>query len=138
MLVRCLEPSKKRDIFLNGEVFFFLTYPLMGDPIPLYFRSLGLGSLFTGRYEEAIAAYKKGLQMAPDDILTHQGLASAYGQAGRLKEARAEVEEVLRINPKACIRPGSGGYKNPADQERFTDGLRKAGLPDYPPRPGSR
>jgi adenylate cyclase len=107
-------------------------------PLPWYFRSLGLAYAFTGRYQEAIATLMKGLQLAPDDILTHRVLTITYSWAGRLEEAQSAVEEILRINPKTCIRPGRGGSKNPADQERLNDGLRKAGLPDCPPRPASR
>jgi Tfp pilus assembly protein PilF len=34
----------------------------------------------------------------------HLGLATAYAQSGQLEEARAEAEEVLRINPVSDCR----------------------------------
>jgi adenylate cyclase len=107
------------------------------DPIPQgwYIRNLGLAYFGAGRYEEAISAYKKSLQRAPNDFLTHVNLTTAYSWAGRLEEARAQADEVLKINPKSSV----GGlakkslYKNQADRDRYLDGLRKAGLPETPP-----
>jgi adenylate cyclase len=102
------------------------------NPIPpsWYFRFLGAAYFGAGRYEEAIAAFKKALQQAPDDIVTHGALTSAYSWAGRLEEARAQAAEVLRINPTYSVehRAKTLPYKNQTDQQRFLDGLRKAGL----------
>ncbi|MGD9076128.1 MAG: tetratricopeptide repeat protein [Desulfobacteraceae bacterium] len=88
--------------------------------------------------EEAIAALKEALQLAPNDVLTHVFLADTYSRAGRLEEARTEAKEVLRINPKYCIGRGPGLYKNLADRERVKNARRKAGLPDCPLRRGSK
>jgi TolB-like protein/Tfp pilus assembly protein PilF len=102
------------------------------------FRTLGMAYSNVGRYEEAIAAHKKSLQRAPNDVLTHVFLAGAYSRAGRLEEARAEAKEVLRINRKFCVRRGPGVYKNPADWEPIKNALLKAGLPGCPPRRRSK
>jgi adenylate cyclase len=109
------------------------------DPFPdqWYFRQMGAAYSWVGRYEEAIAFYKKAIQRAPNDILTHRGLALAYSWAGRLEEARAQAAEVLRIDPKFSLKryEKRSPYKNQADRKRFIDGLRKAGLPETPPLP---
>jgi TolB-like protein/Tfp pilus assembly protein PilF len=102
------------------------------DPIApgLYYRNLGSAYFYAGRYEEAIAAHKKSLNRAPNDILTHLALTTAYSWAGRLEEARAQAAEVLRIKPNFSVeeRAKMGLYKNQADLERYLEGLRKAGL----------
>ena len=102
------------------------------DPIApgLYYRNLGSAYFYAGRYEEAIAAHKKSLNRAPNDILTHLALTTAYSWAGRLEEARAQAVEVLRIKPNFSVeeRAKMGLYKNQADLERYLEGLRKAGL----------
>ncbi len=104
------------------------------DPFPpgWYFRQLGQAYSWVGRYEEAIAAHKKALQRAPNDILTHLPLTVVYSWAGRLEEARAQAAEVLRINPKYSLEVAAKKslYKNQADRDRYLDGLRKAGVPD--------
>ena len=102
------------------------------DPLPVgwYFRGLGNAYFGAGRYEEAMAAHKKALQRAPDDIVTHIALTTAYSWAGRQEEARAQAAEVLRINPKFSVEQSEkrSMFKYEADRDRFYDGLRKAGL----------
>ncbi len=102
-----------------------------------YFRQMGAAYSWVGQHEEAITALKKALDRAPNDILTHVRLASAYSLAGRMDEARAEAEEVLKINPKFSIEnyAKTFSFQNKADIDLITDALRKAGLPETPPLP---
>lgn len=104
------------------------------DPFPAgwWFRALGMAYFGAGRYEEAIAAYKKALQRAPDDILTHLPLTTAYSWAGRPGEARTQAAEVLRLTPKFSLEEQAKRslYRNQADRERYFEGLRKAGIPE--------
>jgi adenylate cyclase len=83
-----------------------------------------------GRYEEAMAAYQRALARNPDFLTAHLGLAVIYSELGREKEARAEVAEVLRINPHfslEALRQGAP-FKDQAIFERMLAALRKAGL----------
>jgi TolB-like protein/Tfp pilus assembly protein PilF len=110
------------------------------DPLPehWYFRQMGSAYSFVGRYEEAIAFHKKALQRAPNDILTHLHLTRTYSWAGLVEEARAQADEVLRINPKYSLELAaktSSFYKKQTDRERHLEGLRKAGIPETPPLP---
>ena len=83
-----------------------------------------------GQYEEAIATYKKVLQLyGPDHLMAHVHLAITYARMDREKEARAEGAEVLRIDPKFSWErlvkglPGDQSIKDHLDQV-----LRKVGL----------
>ena len=53
-----------------------------------------------------------------------------------LEEACAEVAEVLRIHPKLSLErlAKSRMYKNKADSDRVHNALRKAGIPEKPPK----
>ena len=53
-----------------------------------------------------------------------------YSLMGREKEARAEADEVLRINPKFSLDDYAKAllFKNQSAKDRFLDALRKAGL----------
>jgi adenylate cyclase len=97
---------------------------------PFYSFQLGEAYRYTGRYEEAIAAYKKALTHIPDLLPAHLGLATIYSELGRAEEARAEVAEVLRITPKYSLERlrQMSPYKDPAVLERMLAALRKAGL----------
>ncbi len=94
------------------------------------FYYFGLAYWTMGRYDEAITNYKKALDRAPKYELAQIGLTASYSAAGREEEARAQAEELLRINPKFTIEHVAKTipYKNPVDKERFIDALRKAGL----------
>jgi adenylate cyclase len=103
------------------------------SPIPVHSQVLGvLANSYRdlGQYEEAIATYKKVLQLyGPDHFLAHLSLAVTYAWMDREKEARAEGAEVLRIDPKFSIERYMKVY--PADQsykDHMADALRKAGL----------
>jgi adenylate cyclase len=91
---------------------------------------MGNALRITGRYEEAVSAYKKALQRSPDNLLAHVFLATTYIMMGREKEARAEAAEVLRINPKFSVDyfAKALAYKDQEVPNKIIDALRKAGL----------
>jgi adenylate cyclase len=100
-------------------------------PSPVY-RSLGLTYLFVGKYEEAIAAFKKSLDRSPNDLLTHFSLACGYSLADRDEDAQAEAQRVLQINPDFSLKHFAKRltYKNEADKELIVGAASKAGLPE--------
>ena len=83
-----------------------------------------------GNYPEAVTQYKKALRVAPESILAHLGLAATYNLMGRDAEARAEAEEILRINPKFSVGTyaKSVSHKNQAKLDGYIEALRRAGL----------
>jgi adenylate cyclase len=93
-----------------------------------------LGHAFreAGRFEEAVSAFKKGIQRAPDFIIAHTGLGVTYSLMGRDKEARAEAEEILRINPEFSVdqfeRTTLQYWKDKSVSDRIVNVLRKMGL----------
>ncbi len=86
--------------------------------------------MVTGRFEEAVSALKKAIQIAPDNISAHMGLAATYSMMGREREARAEAAEVLRINPKFSVDyyAKSFSHKDQSQRDKVVNALRKAGL----------
>ena len=100
-------------------------------PEPYFYDNLGVSYRMMEQYEEAIAAFKKAIDIWPEYVCPHFGLTAAYSMAGREEDARAEAAEVLRINPKITLEDiAKNGYYNSqkADKERFINALRKAGL----------
>jgi TolB-like protein/Flp pilus assembly protein TadD len=103
----------------------------------LYFSILALAYSVSGRYEEAIAKFKKAIGREPELIWGHIGLAATYTLVGREEEGRAAAAEVLKISPKFSLQhyARTVPWKNKADLNRWVAALRKAGLPEHPPLP---
>ena len=101
-------------------------------PPAAFFKILGDAYWRTGQYKEAVAAYRKFLHINPGSLSAHLGLAISYSLAGHEAEARTEVAEVLRIDPKYSLEVLQNKLwaplKKEADKERIIKALRKAGL----------
>jgi adenylate cyclase len=96
-----------------------------------YYVAFSFALMNMGRFEEAVSAYKKALQLSPDSIFAHVGLAATYSMMGREKDARAEAGEVQRVNPKFSLdnwARGMSSYKDQSVRDNMIDALRKAGL----------
>jgi TolB-like protein/Tfp pilus assembly protein PilF len=91
---------------------------------------------FLGRYDEAIATYKKMLQHYPDHLNGHLNLTATYALAGRQKEAEVEAAEVMRIDPKFFLKRYAKmmPYRK-ALVDELVQAWKKAGLPETPPLP---
>jgi len=92
----------------------------------------GVGTAYAvaGRYAEARAALQRYLSRYPNILPVHLTLAVVYSELGQAAEARAEVAEVLRLNPKFSLEVHRQRMpiKDPAVLERHLAALRKAGL----------
>jgi TolB-like protein/Flp pilus assembly protein TadD len=100
----------------------------------------GIACFTARRYDEAIAAFRQ----ARNPINEVRGwLAASYAQAGRLQEARATLEEFLRVaESDMTVFPGrrlkdwepywhgAFEYQDQQDFDHLFDALRKAGLPE--------
>jgi 4-amino-4-deoxy-L-arabinose transferase-like glycosyltransferase len=73
----------------------------------LYMAYFNLGNKYRQleRYEEAIAAYEKSLELDPNYIGSHNNLALAYEGAGRNEEATERWREVFRRAQRAGDAP---------------------------------
>jgi tetratricopeptide (TPR) repeat protein len=79
---------------------------VQSDPASIAFAALAEEYRRAGRFEEAIAACRTGLQRHPSYISAHVTLGRALLEVGDYEEAREELELVLRVAPEnlAAIR----------------------------------
>ena len=103
------------------------------DPIPPTWFLFGLGRSYrdAGRYEEALATFKKVLKRVPNNHWVFMELTITYSISGSEEEARASAAEALKINRKLSAEyfVNRWPYKNQAYKEYLIDILRKAGVP---------
>jgi adenylate cyclase len=92
--------------------------------------SVGMAYAVAERYAEAVAPLQRFLSRYPTELIIHVTLAAVYGELGQAAEARAEVAEVLRLNPNfsLAVHRRRMPIKDPAVLERHLAALRKAGL----------
>ena len=102
------------------------------NPIPSAPALDILGSSYRNskQYEEAIATLKEGIVLYPENVLSRHSLVTVYCAAGRYEEARAELQEILRIDPRFNLEQYTMRlpYKDRAVNERLLTDLRKAEL----------
>jgi tetratricopeptide (TPR) repeat protein len=88
----------------------------------------GRADLALGRYAEAIDEEHRAIDDGLAGYWPHEVLAAAHALSGQDKEARAELAETARLNPKISsiksLTPLDAGIP------RLVEGLRKAGMPD--------
>jgi len=112
------------------------------NPFDLYWIPWlsGIAFFSARRYREAIAV----LNQIPEPINEIRGwLAASYAHAGQLAEAKASLDEFLRVAKRdMVVYPGDRlkdwegywhaamEYRDQRDFDHLFDGLRKAGLPE--------
>jgi adenylate cyclase len=108
-------------------------------PPTAYLRHYGVALRDSGLYKEANAQAERAIKNEPDDLIAWVLLVSSLSLSGREEEARAAAKEVMRINPKFSVAriQKLTPHKDRAVAKRFGDGLRKAGLPEHPPKKAS-
>jgi tetratricopeptide (TPR) repeat protein len=72
---------------------------------------LGLYLHRTGRVDEAIANYRRVIQIEPDNLQAHVNLGNALDAAGRLDEAAGEFRTAVRINPRSYMPHYNLGFE---------------------------
>jgi adenylate cyclase len=86
-----------------------------------YAWASGHAYYLTGRYEEAITAFKRALVRSPNHLGAYAFLAASYSELDREEEARAAMAEVLRLSPQASYEGAkrTAPYKDQAVIERL-------------------
>ena len=95
----------------------------------IYLFGLALAQYMMGKNEEAIATLRKVITRAPDLLWAHGLLAATFARADRIEEARAEISEILRIDPD--YRPDAieiAPFKDPTFAKEMAEVLHKVKL----------
>jgi len=111
------------------------------SPIPVLgnFTGAGMAYSLAGQYEKAADMSMKAIQRFPQNFLSYLNYSISTSLLGRTEQARASVNELLRLNPQFSIEQFKGfqsrlGVRDQSAVEKFVDALRKAGLPETTPK----
>ena len=104
------------------------------DPLT-YFASTGMGfaHTFAGRYDEAISWATKALHEQPNWATALRVAAIANALSDRMVEARAAIACLREVDPALTlgnVDRVAPPLRRAEDRIRFTESLRKAGLPE--------
>ena len=98
-----------------------------------YLNLLGISKFISGRYEEAIEAYRRNVaQGGPIGPPMLHVWAASYVAAGRMEEAHRTANELLKFFPEFSLSRFRmlHMYRKPEDSQRLIGYLRQAGLPE--------
>jgi adenylate cyclase len=97
---------------------------------PWYLYVLGQAYRLSGRYTEAIAVFKAYRDLNPNAPFPYLHLALTYSLMDQGEEARAAINEALRLQPTYSLKQAAKAYpyKSLEVLERELGALRKAGL----------
>jgi hypothetical protein len=70
------------------------------------------------------------LLVKPDWPPALRAAAASYAMLGLQDEAAKAISTLLKVAPTSRLPVGHRGFKRKADQEYWTNALRKAGLPE--------
>jgi len=69
------------------------------QPTAEFFLKQGNSFVKAGEWKQAIAAYRRALELDPKSLPAHYGLADAYGAERKFPEAIREYKAVLAAKP---------------------------------------
>jgi tetratricopeptide (TPR) repeat protein len=96
-----------------------------------FIEFIGLGHFLTARYDLAIEWREKAAQRAGYQPMTRLFLASCFALLDRMDEASDQLRAALEVAPGARLAElRKLPFKDLAADQRFRDGLRKAGIPE--------
>lgn len=100
------------------------------DPWLFYFLTGISGMHYMLRdYEEGIKTGLAAVERYPRYANSHRWLAMSYAQAGKLDEAKRQIQIYLQLMPNALdTAKDAYPYRNQADLDHYRDGLRKTGV----------
>ena len=119
---------------LIEKLFRLSPFPVLGN-----FTGAGIAYNLAGQYEKAAEMLRTAIQRYPPNYLVYLNYSISTSLLGRTEEARGSVRELLRVNPQFSIEQfrefmSRIGMKDQAAVEKFTEALRKAGLPETAPK----
>jgi tetratricopeptide (TPR) repeat protein len=98
---------------------------------------VGQAKLYLGRWEQAVAWYRRSIEVNRNFPYIYFVLGAALAQLGQLDEARSAIKAGLALNPTFAVTGFHAAWTAMSDDptylsqlEPILEGMRKAGLPE--------
>jgi tetratricopeptide (TPR) repeat protein len=120
---------------IDGAIEYFAHAMRLSPLDPEMYRmqaGMGVAHLFAGRFDVALLWAQKALRELPGFLMAVAVVAASHALAGRTDEARLVMKRLRELDP-ALRLPDLAQWLPIQHAEHlaiFTEGLRKAGLPD--------
>ena len=100
--------------------------------VPIWYAGWGISAYIDERYEECIRVGKMALRAHHNYASTLRQITASYGMLGKTDEATASLVPLLERMPDLTVSQTRQivPFRYDEDQERFLEGLRRAGLPE--------
>ena len=103
----------------------------------IWMTTAGSAKLHLGRYEHAVAWFRRAIEANRNNPPAYLNLAAALAQLDRLDEARSAVRTGLALNPTYTVSRRRASWTAQSDDptylaqlEPIVEGLRMAGVPE--------
>ncbi len=94
-------------------------------------NGIAMAHFFAGRFGEAEQWGRRALTESAEWNVTRRFHAASLAHLGRIDDARAEVQELLLVQPNSSLaRSRTSNFRHPRMYELYIKGLRLAGLPE--------
>jgi TolB-like protein/DNA-binding SARP family transcriptional activator/Tfp pilus assembly protein PilF len=101
------------------------------DPKALTFTGMCAAHFFARRFEECVAWGRRAVGETAGANIARRHVAAALAHLGRIKEAKAEIAQVLKHQPTSSLaRSRLSSFRHEWMYDLYLEGLRKAGLPE--------
>lgn len=94
---------KRMAICIICSISFIYTTSSVADVKTSSWVEKGVALVIEGKYNEAIEAFNKAIELNPKDAVAYNNRGAAYGQSGNYKQQIEDSSRALQLNPKDAV-----------------------------------
>ncbi len=94
---------KRMVIYIICSICFIFATSSFADVKTSSWVEKGVALVIEGKYNEAIEAFNKAIELNPKDAVAYNNRGAAYGQTGNYKQQIEDSSKALQLNPKDAV-----------------------------------